>query len=158
MTEHQIKLLLEKGAELEQFLFILYYTNPLRDQVKIIADDGTIKMTLNREKFIFLFNELLQPRTIEMEKNFQRIKNSLNTFGKWYFYDRTQNIFKEMGELPQKETLKLKEIPKTWEESVVSTYENLLQSIRYNDKQSLRLGSAPSGTSFSSFGRLGNRF
>lgn len=107
MTEFQMKKLLEQGAALEQFLFIIYYTNPMNDTVKLIADDGAIKMTLKRDRFVFLLNELLQPRTMEMEKNFQRIKASLNSYGKWYYFDRTQNIFKELGELPQKEQLKM---------------------------------------------------
>lgn len=107
MTEYQMKKILEQGAQLEQFLFIIYYTNPMNDSVRLVADDGAIKMTLKRDRFIFLLNELLQPRTVEMEKNFQRIKASLNTYGKWYYFDRTQNIFKELGELPREEQLKL---------------------------------------------------
>jgi hypothetical protein len=104
MTESQIQSLIEKeGALLEQFLFIIYYTDPTKDRVRLIVDDGSIKLTVPREKFIYLFNELLQPRTMEMEKNFQRIKASLNSYGKWYYYDRIKNIFKELAELPKKE-------------------------------------------------------
>lgn len=106
MTENQILSLIEKeGALLEQFLFIVYFTDPVRDRIRLIVDDGSIKMTIPREKFIYLFNMLLQPRTIEIERNFIRIKDSLNSFGKWYYYDRLKNKFKELLELPEVEKL-----------------------------------------------------
>jgi hypothetical protein len=106
MTEYQLQTLLEKeGALLEQFLFIVYYTNPAQDKIRLLVDDGSIKMSVSREKFLYLFNELLQPRTFEIEKNFQRIKASLNTYGKWYYYDRIKNQFKELLELPEIEKL-----------------------------------------------------
>jgi hypothetical protein len=106
MTDNQIKILLEReGSLLEQFLFIVYYTDPSKDKCKLIVDDGSIKMTISREKFIYLFNQLLQPRTFEIEKNFQRIKASLNSYGKWYFYDRIKNDFRELLEAPELEKL-----------------------------------------------------
>lgn len=106
MTENQIQSLIrEEGALLEQFLFLVYYTDPIKDRIRLIVDDGSIKLNISREKFTYLLNELLQPRDMFVEKNFQRIKQSLNSFGKWYYYDRIKNNFKELLELPKKEKI-----------------------------------------------------
>jgi hypothetical protein len=111
MTENQILALVEKeGALLEQFLFIMFFSNPTTHMVKLIVDDGSIRMNINYEKFLFLLNELLQPRTMEMEKNFQRIKASLNSYGKWYYFDRVKNEFRELLELPEKEHISPKDL------------------------------------------------
>jgi hypothetical protein len=100
----------DSKEKLSQFLFIVYYTDPTKDRVRLIVDDGSIKLYISREKFLFLFNELLQPRTMEIEKNYQRIRESLLSYGKWYYYDRMENIFKELLELPEKEKLKPNEL------------------------------------------------
>jgi hypothetical protein len=100
----------DEKQKLLQFLFLVFFSDPTRNLVKLIVDDGSIKMSISREKFLYLFNELLQPRTPEIEKNFQRIKAALNSYGKWYFYDRLKNDFRELLELPEIEKINPSEL------------------------------------------------
>jgi hypothetical protein len=136
MTDSQIKSLIENDVELlSQFLFIVYYTNPTSDRIKLIVDDGSIRLSVSREKFVYLFNELLQPRTFEMEKNFQRIKASLNSYGKWYYFDRIKNEFRELLEMPEKQHISPKDLFANKETIQAELNSRFVATVNeYNDK------------------------
>ena len=89
----------EEIDKLNQFLFIIFQPNPTRDVVRIILDDGTIKMTMRREKFFNIISQILDDTLlIEAQKIKFRIKEALNIFGGSFYFDRYNLEFKELGE------------------------------------------------------------
>jgi len=94
----QIKKLKDAKEELDQFMFLMWTSNPNTDRVRVILDDGTVKLILKRDKFYDILNDLLQPRDKQVEYNLYRIKESLNKYGGYFWYDRMKNEFKELSE------------------------------------------------------------
>jgi len=94
-----------------QFLFIIYYTNPTRNSVRLILDDGSIKVWITRDKFLKLMTDILNGTLLrECQYTLMRIRESLNTYGKFYYYDRVKNIFKELQELDDFEHIRPKDL------------------------------------------------
>lgn len=84
---------------LNEFLFIVWFPNPLKDIVRIILDDGSIKMTMKRDKFLKIMSDILNNTFLkECQYTLFRIKESLNNYGGIYFYDRRENSFIEVKE------------------------------------------------------------
>jgi hypothetical protein len=81
----------------QNFMFILWTVNPTKNSVRCILNDGSIKLWLSRDKFEKIMTELLGPTTHELEYALFRIKQSLRNYGGWFFYDRMQNEFREVG-------------------------------------------------------------
>ena len=84
---------------LNQFVFLLYFVNPVKDNVRIILDDGTIKFYMKRDKFLKIMEDLLNETLLkECQYTLFRIKESLNVYGGIFHYDRKENIFKQVTE------------------------------------------------------------
>lgn len=91
----------EEMDKLNQFLFLIFQPNPARDTVRIILDDGTIKMTMKRAKFFNIIGQILDDTLLmEAQKIKFRIKEALNTFGGNFYFDRYNLQFRELGEKP----------------------------------------------------------
>ena len=87
--------------KLNQFLFLIFQPNPARDTVRIILDDGTIKITMKRTKFFNIIGQILDDTLLmEAQKIKFRIKEALNTFGGNFYFDRYNLQFRELGEKP----------------------------------------------------------
>lgn len=87
--------------KLNQFLFLIFQPNPARDTVRIILDDGTIKMVMKRAKFFNIIGQILDDTLLmEAQKIKFRIKEALNTFGGNFYFDRYNLQFRELGEKP----------------------------------------------------------
>jgi hypothetical protein len=82
---------------LQNFMFIIWTVNPPKNSVKCVLNDGTIKLWLNRDKFMKIMTDLLGPTTHELEYTLFRIKQSMSSYGVFYYYDRMKNEFKEIG-------------------------------------------------------------
>ena len=102
----QIQSIKDAKEQLDQFMFLVWMPNPPRDNVRLILDDGTVKLNLKREKFFNILHELLQPRTREVEYNLFLIKESLSKYGGYFYYDRVKNYFKELSEEVDFRTIK----------------------------------------------------
>jgi hypothetical protein len=104
---------------LNNFFFIVWTANPNKDNVRIILNDGTIKLWMRRDKFMKVMKDLLGPTTHELEYSLYRIEESLHTYGNFYFYDRVNNEFKEVGFLPDFEHINPLDLIKEAHASVV---------------------------------------
>jgi hypothetical protein len=83
-----------------QFFLCVWSPNPTKDSVRVILDDGGIKLYLKREKFISLISKVLNIDLPKTSYNFFRIKQSMNTYGGWYFYDRVNDEYRQLQEMP----------------------------------------------------------
>ena len=83
--------------QMQNFLFIIWFSNPLKDSVRIILDDASIKMWIKRDKFIKIMSDILNATLLpECQYTLFRIKESVYTYGKHFYYDRTKNLFMEL--------------------------------------------------------------
>lgn len=90
----------EEFDKLNQFLFIVWQPNPQRDIVRITLDDGSIRMTMKRQKFFDIIGKILDDTLLfEAQKVKFRIKESLNTYGGNFFLDRYNLEFRELSEI-----------------------------------------------------------
>jgi hypothetical protein len=83
--------------ELQNFMFIIWTVNPTKNMCRVIINDGSIKLWLNRDKFIKIMTDLLGPTTHELEYTLFRIKQSMSSYGGWFYYDRIKNDFREVN-------------------------------------------------------------
>ena len=89
----------EMEKKFTNFLFVLYYTNPLKNSVRVSLDDGSIKMWMSRGKFLKLMEDILNDTLLwECQQILYKVKVSLNSYGKFYWYNRANNDFKELSE------------------------------------------------------------
>jgi hypothetical protein len=65
--------------------------------------------------------ELLGPTTQELAYSLFRIRDSLRTYGGWYYYDRVQNDFREIGIRADPEHLNPMDLIKESRKSVMQT-------------------------------------
>ena len=90
---------LETEEILNNFVFLVYYVNPLKDSVKLVLDDGNIKMWVKRDKFLAIISKILNESLLkECQYTLFRIRESLGKYGGLFYYDRRDNVFKELNE------------------------------------------------------------
>ena len=104
----------------EQFMFMVWVVNPLRDNCRVILDDGSIKLYLKRDKFLKIMTDLLNkvPRQ-DLQHNLFRIKESLNVYGGIFFYDRVNNEFRQLYEVVDLKKIRPSELMKESRKSLV---------------------------------------
>ena len=104
----------------EQFMFMVWVVNPLRDNCRVILDDGSIKLYLKRDKFLKIMTDLLNkvPRQ-DLQHNLFRIKESLNVYGGIFFYDRVNNEFRQLYEVIDLKKIRPSELMKESRKSLV---------------------------------------
>lgn len=104
----------------EQFMFMIWVVNPLRDNCRVIMDDGSIKLYLKRDKFLKIMTDLLNkvPRQ-DLQHNLFRIKESLNVYGGIFFYDRVNNEFRQLYEVVDLKKIRPSELMKESRKSLV---------------------------------------
>jgi len=91
--------ILDEYEVLNQFLFAVYYTHPPKDAIRLVLDDGSIKMWIKRDKFTNIITKILNDTLLpEAQRVLYDIKLSLNSYGKLYYFDRQKLIFRELYE------------------------------------------------------------
>lgn len=104
---------------LQNFLFMIWTSNPNKDMCRLILNDGSIKLWLRRDKFLSIMKDLLGPTTHELEYTLYRINQSVLTYGNWYYYDRVNNDFREVGFVPDLEKINPMELIKETRKSLI---------------------------------------
>ena len=105
------KLNLAELAEKEEralgsaFIFV-WVPDPARERVRVILDDGMIKMSLHRDKFLQLLANVIDIDKSPTNYHFFKIKESCHRYGGWYLYDKEVDEFIELGEKPGIERLR----------------------------------------------------
>jgi hypothetical protein len=81
-------------------MVILLEPLPHRDRVRIVLDDAIVKLTLQRDKFLDMMRDILDIDDPEVRPNFLRIREILYRYGGFYLYDRFENKFYDLAEMP----------------------------------------------------------
>jgi hypothetical protein len=89
-----------------QFFVCIWTTDPNRDHVRVILDDGGIKLFVKRDKFISLMEKVIDIDAEKTSYNFFKMKQSMHTYGGWYFYDRINDEFRELQEQPNMQRIR----------------------------------------------------
>lgn len=101
----------EELAAFDQFMFIVWQPNPARQTVKVRLDDGEVALTLKNEKFLYMVESVMfEGCTKEVYDNAKKIELSLQNYGQTYFYDRSNNVFKELSRIDSLEKIDMKEV------------------------------------------------
>lgn len=103
----------------------VWTSNPTRERVRVILDDGLIKMSLHREKFLNLLANVIDIDKPGTNYNYFKIKESVYRYGGWYFYDKVNDDFRELGEKVNFEVIRPIELLSESRKSLV--HENLHQ-------------------------------
>ena len=69
----------------ENFLFAIITSNPLKDNVRVVIDDGTIKFVMKRDKFAKIIEDLCGYETRV------KVEMVMREFGETYVLDRTES-------------------------------------------------------------------
>jgi len=131
------KRILETKEYFDQFIFIVWIVNPLRDNVRVVLDDGSIKMYLKRDKFEKIMTDILN-ETLEKDRQYTlfRIRESLRVYGGIFYYDRVKNDFREVREAVDMDNIRPHELMAESRKSLVkeTINDNFKKSSKeYND-------------------------
>lgn len=115
----------------QQFLFIIWTPNPREDKVRIILDDGRIKLTMKQDKFFNLISDVLTEDGYDQNtiKALSYIQTTLNQYSGWFFLDRDKMDFRELSQVEVEQKLMpcqiikdaQKELQNEAEDSIVTT-------------------------------------
>ena len=81
------------------FYYLLFSPNPLRDNVKVWIDDGSVTMILKRDKFYSMIRSLLGPE-VEL-----KVHTACTVYGGFFLLDRTKGTIVQKQVLSQNEKL-----------------------------------------------------
>lgn len=134
----------------QQFLFLVWQPNPARGTVKVFLDNGEVTLRLKNEKFISLIEDTLSDGcSKEVYANIRGIILSLNEYGCSFFYDRTNNILKQLNRIEDLSKLSMKDIynaereklnkSNELKESAVKSLENEITTHSRKQNESSRL-------------------
>jgi hypothetical protein len=94
--------LVERQEREEQALcsaYIFMWTPiPAREKVRVILDEGLIKMMLHRDKFLALLQNVMDIDHSPTNYHYFQIKESCYRYSGWYLYDKEVDQFIELGE------------------------------------------------------------
>lgn len=89
---------------LSDFFFLIFIPNPNKELVRIIIDDGTIKLYANTKKFINII------RSTMGEKSAIIAKNCCDTYGCYYLIDRCENLIRKLSTSSEDNVINLKNL------------------------------------------------
>ena len=89
---------------LSDFYFLIFTANPLKNSVRIIIDDGTIKMWLNIDKFIRIIKLIMNEETA------QAVKTACTTYGCYFLIDRCENDIKKLNIKSEDTVINIKQL------------------------------------------------
>ena len=87
----QPKKILTTEELLSDFFFLIFCPNPNKNNVRVIIDDGTIKLYTNIPKFIKIIEGTMD------EKAGTIVKNCCETYGCYYVIDRCENTIRKLN-------------------------------------------------------------
>ena len=106
LTNQQIEAIKPKSAEevLNNFYFLIFSPNPTKNIVRVIIDDGSIKLWMNIDKFVQIIKIVVSP---EMA---QAVKAACVTYGCYFMIDRPYNKIRKLNITSEKNIINLKSI------------------------------------------------
>jgi hypothetical protein len=76
--------------QIENFMFAVFSSNPIKDSVKVSIDDGGIRFVMKREKFAKIVNDLCGYEIKTM------VEIAMNEFGESYLLDRMNGTLQHL--------------------------------------------------------------
>lgn len=89
---------------LSDFFFLVFHPNPRKNIVRIIIDDGSIKLYTNTQKFIKIIESIMN------EKTGMIVKNCCETYGCFYVIDRCEGTVRKLNITSEANILSLKQL------------------------------------------------
>jgi hypothetical protein len=117
------KIIEQEMNAFNNFMVILLMPMPHKDAVRVIMDDGVVKLTLKRDKFLSMIMEVLDIDDPRVRPNYLRIKECLFAYQGFYLYDKVANKFEELTELPNFQRVS----PKDLRDSAVEQMKNSVE-------------------------------
>ena len=106
VVEQQPKKMLTTEELLSDFFFCLFIPNPAKNNVRIIIDDGTIKLYTNIKKFVKIIEGTMDEHAATI------VKNCCDTYGCMYVIDRCENDIRKLNNVPDEGVLNLQQLHK----------------------------------------------
>ena len=89
---------------LSDFYFLIFTPNPVKNNVRIIIDDGTIKLWTNIDKFVKII------RLIMNDEIAQVVKTACTTYGCYFLIDRCENDIKKLNIKSEESIINIKQL------------------------------------------------
>lgn len=89
---------------LSDFFFLVFHPNPRKNIVRIIIDDGSIKLFTNTPKFIKIIEDIMDEKTAMI------VKNCCETYGCYYVIDRCEGSVRKLNVNSDRNILSLKQL------------------------------------------------
>lgn len=89
---------------LSDFFFLVFHPNPRKNIVRLIIDDGSIKLYTNIQKFIKIIEGIMN------EKTGMIVKNCCETYGCYYVIDRCEGTVRKLNITSERSFLSLKQL------------------------------------------------
>lgn len=89
---------------LSDFFFLIFCPNPGKNNVRIIIDDGSIKLYTNIPKFIKIIEDIMNEKTGKI------VKNCCETYGCYYVIDRCEGTVRKLNITSEANILSLKQL------------------------------------------------
>lgn len=89
---------------LSDFFFVIFVPNPTKNSVRVIIDDGTIKLYTNIPKFISIIKATVSNEVAAI------VKNCCETYGCWYLIDRCNAEVKKLNNNVEKGVIHLSDM------------------------------------------------
>jgi len=89
---------------LSDFFFLIFHPNPRKNIVRIIIDDGSIKLFTNTPKFIKVIEGIMDEKTAMI------VKNCCETYGCYYVIDRCEGTVRKLNINSDRNILSLKQL------------------------------------------------
>lgn len=86
------------------FYFIVFSPNPNKNIVRVIVDDGSVKLYMNVKKFVNTIKDIMN------EKASIIVRNCCETYGSFYLIDRNNDLVLKLNTSDEKSFLNLKQL------------------------------------------------
>lgn len=100
----QPKKILTTEELLSDFFFLIFCPNPNKNNVRVIIDDGTIKLYMNIPKFIKIIEGTMDENAGTI------VKNCCETYGCYYVIDRCENTIRKLNINSEDGVINLKQL------------------------------------------------
>lgn len=91
---------------IENFYFLIFYADPVKDLAYIWIDDGKVHLVIKRDKFYKLI------KSIVGLKASYHVEKACQDYGTFFLFDRQKEIIKELSNCTENEKLQISKIHK----------------------------------------------
>ena len=89
---------------LSDFYFLIFTPNPVKNNVRIIIDDGTIKLWTKIDKFVKIIKLIMNDDMAQV------VKTACTTYGCYFLIDRCENDIKKLNIKSEESIINIKQL------------------------------------------------